>query len=1498
MSEESENCPKCGAPIPENAPDGLCPKCLLLGANTDTEPGYTSTLRLPKPDAPSVEQLGEAFPQMEILELIGQGGMGYVYKARQQRLDRIVALKILPETLANDPAFAERFSREGRLLAKLNHPNIVTVHDFGVTDPLTVEDATNETVATAAPKGVSPSPADPKTVTPTHRYCYLMMEYVDGANLRQAMRAGRFTPEQALNVVPKVCDALQYAHDEGVLHRDIKPENILVDTKGRVKIADFGIAKMVDPAEGQAEITLTGAGSTLGTPHYMAPEQIEQPSKVDHRADLYSLGVVFYEMLTGELPIGRFAPPSEKTNVNSQVDEIVFRALEKERELRQQSATEIKTAVEHAGHQPPPIRQPRGGVVKTAQCFSTTPDHLQTFKARFAHPFTSAGDLMLKKEQLVFESNDSVMVIPLDSIRDVSVGQLEWWAQKGGISIISITMEKDGRERTFMFRPSGPWPEPVLQSNRHCTDWADAIRQGVATVGAAKPRETPPDSLPLPSAPRWIMPVSIVILLCAPLLGFVGAGIAAAGEQNNVLITIAAGFVLLGLVLVAGILTLTACLMYITTRWAIDRGNLHRLTMPIGLGVSPARNPQSGGVNFAFGLVMFYTAAVLAFPLAGIFRLNEGGLVGLVIAGFVASVIATVMIWDRGTQSRAWLRIGSVIGALLSLPTIGFGGFFLYAMTEEMGGWNPAVSEAIFVPLSILGMFLLPWATLRLHSACGAISKPDIAGAGAAGHVNPWPHRIFWLLIIVLVLPVLLFLLFLFVPYLAFQKRAPAAEMQVVLNSVSTSHNLVIVDLDLWTKDRRLSMSSKYSGPALSESLTNSTPRPANAVVVFPTPIGKEPLVGNRLDATMVGRKPTDYRVAFALKDAKTAALAAIVIEETFANMRVAKPHVRGQLFLFHIKGDDNTETYASIDFKRARKVSFREEIRPDSPPPLPPRMEQASEKLQKLSRQQRRPIDMLGNLPVTLMIKDVKLISVTGRGEFNGPSVAVRRPPSVSYSNRLVQASIEIRTRPGVPAIGFNYQGAALEPGFLGAIDRSMQQSKVEPAPGVSQLAFQLGLGPQPETMMSTTLLIPFPDEAAAREAVRQLKRIQQQPLTRTLERDRKDKQLKLGFFNVPKTSQGAYSAWFVFAPPREPRPAPLPPRFLNQPDEPIATDATAVNEQKLVGTWENTAISFAKASLTFAEDHRYVAEVRFLTKRAVSRGTWRVDGDTFVTTVEESDNPKDVGNTEQVEIVTLTDTMLVTRNPGTDGTPKLNTFRRVATVTGPKAIDREVDTPTRRTFDLRHQLASEIKDELRGILGSEDWPKATVRESNQSLTVHGPAKVLDRAQTFVAVMDWPTGIARRPDFEYPRGSVMDAMRSFFYACAIEDNYQVFNKMLSVTALNKLIGAGPLGPEFLLNEDKRAIAEKELREADWTGKEEKFRELVAEMNRYPLKSLRQEPGVAIGFGARSSVIAKFGGERGRALRFSVSMESRKKKDLPVRYLIDSWTVVESAAKK
>jgi TM2 domain-containing membrane protein YozV len=300
-------CPQCGAALQSDAPEGLCSACLLQrGFGTEAGPSPNPTSFVP----PSFSELALLFPQLELLECLGRGGMGAVYKARQPRLDRLVALKILAPEKQNDPQFAERFEREARALARLNHPNIVTVFDFGEVQG---------------------------------RF-YLLMEFVDGLTLRQLLQTGKMTPAEALNIVPKICEALQFAHGQGIVHRDIKPENILLDKQGRVKIADFGIAKIAGLES--TDFSLTGERDVMGTPHYMAPEQMEKPQTVDHRADIYSLGVVFYEMLTGELPLGKFALPSQKVHVDVRLDEVVLHALEKEPSRRYQQASQVKTAVE------------------------------------------------------------------------------------------------------------------------------------------------------------------------------------------------------------------------------------------------------------------------------------------------------------------------------------------------------------------------------------------------------------------------------------------------------------------------------------------------------------------------------------------------------------------------------------------------------------------------------------------------------------------------------------------------------------------------------------------------------------------------------------------------------------------------------------------------------------------------------------------------------------------------------------------------------------------------------------------------------------------------------------------------------------------------------------------------------------------------------------------------------------------------------------------------
>ena len=331
MTTHTMTCPNCGKAVSGELL-GLCPECLLkagvgtMGGGEASEQGGGAHAARFVPPTP--QELSARFPQLEVTELLGHGGMGAVYKARQIQLDRVVALKILPPDVGGDPAFAERFTREAKALAQLSHPNIVTLYEFGQADGL----------------------------------FYFLMEFVDGVNLRRLLDSGKLAPREALAIVPQICEALQFAHDRRIVHRDIKPENILLRTDGVVKIADFGVAKIV----GRERSGPGGAGSppgeqtqargVVGTPAYMAPEQVAHPADVDHRADIYALGVVFYQMLTGELPAKPIERPSRKVRIDVRLDEVVLRAMETEPQRRYSQASVMKTEVETiAGAPQPPL---------------------------------------------------------------------------------------------------------------------------------------------------------------------------------------------------------------------------------------------------------------------------------------------------------------------------------------------------------------------------------------------------------------------------------------------------------------------------------------------------------------------------------------------------------------------------------------------------------------------------------------------------------------------------------------------------------------------------------------------------------------------------------------------------------------------------------------------------------------------------------------------------------------------------------------------------------------------------------------------------------------------------------------------------------------------------------------------------------------------------------------------------------------------------------------
>jgi hypothetical protein len=277
------NCSRCSKPLRIDEARGLHDLCLpcTLAFAAGEEP----------PDIPGLRVLG----------LVGRGGMGRVYRARQVALDRDVALKVLSPTLASDAEFLERFAREGRALAKLNHPGIVAVYETGVHDG-----------------------------TP-----YLLLEYVNGASLRSIMNGQPLLPARVADIAARLCAALDVAHRAGVVHRDLKPENVLLTLDGTLKLVDFGLARPLEEVE-----RLTRSNVRVGTPAYMAPEQLEARGSVDARADLYALGVLLYEMLTGRLPVGRFEKPSAHVPEAARFDDAVMALLERDPNRRVSSAPE------------------------------------------------------------------------------------------------------------------------------------------------------------------------------------------------------------------------------------------------------------------------------------------------------------------------------------------------------------------------------------------------------------------------------------------------------------------------------------------------------------------------------------------------------------------------------------------------------------------------------------------------------------------------------------------------------------------------------------------------------------------------------------------------------------------------------------------------------------------------------------------------------------------------------------------------------------------------------------------------------------------------------------------------------------------------------------------------------------------------------------------------------------------------------------------------------
>jgi tRNA A-37 threonylcarbamoyl transferase component Bud32 len=316
---KTKTCPKCGKNLPSDAPVGVCPKCLLAaGLDSFDDEGIEQTEGLSSSDPTAPFTTVQYFGDYELLEEIARGGMGVVYKGRQVSLNRIVALKMILSGELADQADIDRFHNEAQAAANLKHPNIVAIHEVGQHEG---------------------------------RY-YFSMDYVEGQNLADVIRAGPLPAQKAAEYLKTIAKAVHFAHQRGTLHRDLKPANVLIDSDDQPHITDFGLAKRVTGDSG-----LTATGAVLGTPSYMSPEQASgRQADIGPHSDVYSLGAILYELLTGRPPFCAAsavatlrqvtdnlptAPHKLNHDVPQDLETVCLKCLEKSPHVRYHSAREL-----------------------------------------------------------------------------------------------------------------------------------------------------------------------------------------------------------------------------------------------------------------------------------------------------------------------------------------------------------------------------------------------------------------------------------------------------------------------------------------------------------------------------------------------------------------------------------------------------------------------------------------------------------------------------------------------------------------------------------------------------------------------------------------------------------------------------------------------------------------------------------------------------------------------------------------------------------------------------------------------------------------------------------------------------------------------------------------------------------------------------------------------------------------------------------------------------
>lgn len=418
---------------------GLDPRALFARVLGSQKPSSSGGVWNP----PSPKALQAELPQFEIAEIIGRGGMGAVYRARQPALDRLVAIKVLPAEVAEDDSFAIRFQSEARTLAQLQHPHVVTIHDFGQTDA---------------------------------GLWYFVMEYVSGGDLGALIKKGPVPSARVVEIGGQITSALEFAHRHQVIHRDIKPANVLLTTEGHVKVADFGLAALASHA-GNSDFRLTATGAVVGTPDYLAPEQ-RMGDPVDARADLYSFGVLLYELLTGHLPLGTWEPPSRLVDSDPRLDGIIRRALRGDPDLRYGDAARMRADLAQIAH--PDWRRwfAYAGVI----CVVVSIASVVAWSGLGAYPSGQPTPTPVPERTPEPES----FLAGLDLDAAILAGEWHWVENRPGDALMLPRAQTDGAKRVRLpIRPgAGPYNLTFqIRLDDEVTDAGVILQVGRARVG-------------------------------------------------------------------------------------------------------------------------------------------------------------------------------------------------------------------------------------------------------------------------------------------------------------------------------------------------------------------------------------------------------------------------------------------------------------------------------------------------------------------------------------------------------------------------------------------------------------------------------------------------------------------------------------------------------------------------------------------------------------------------------------------------------------------------------------------------------------------------------------------------------------------------------------------------------------------------------------------------------------------------------------------------------